>query len=70
MTYKWKFNDYLQSIYDCTIEAKDKNPVCYYFPVTQLELAENMDLVKQGYKKDIIPTTLFWMIVEKRKKRR
>ena len=70
MIYKWKFNDYLQSVFDWTIEAENKDSAYYYFPVTQLELIENMDLVKQGYKKDIIPTTLLWMIVEKRKKRR
>lgn len=70
MNYKWKFNDYLQSVFDWTIEADNRNPAYYYFPVTQLELTENMDLIKEGYKKDIIPTTLLWMIVEKRKKRR
>lgn len=63
----WKLRDYIQSLLDWTIEAEDKNPVCYYFPIDSRDLAKNMELIKNGYNKNILPVNLLWQIMDKKK---
>lgn len=63
----WKLCDYLQSILDWTIEAENKNPIYYYFPIDSRDLAKNMELIKNGYNKDILPVNLLWRIMDKKK---
>lgn len=63
----WKLKDYIQSLLDWTIEAEDKNPVCYYFPIDSRDLAKYMEIVEWGYKNDIIPVNLLWRIMDVKK---
>ena len=55
----FKLRDYLQSLIDMTIEAENKNPIYYYFPIDSRDLAKNMELIKNGYNKDILPCLLY-----------
>ena len=63
----FKLRDYLQSLIDMTIEAENKNPIYYYFPIYSRALAKNMELIKNGYNKDILPVNLLWQIMDKKK---
>lgn len=63
----FKLRDYLQSLIDMTIEAENKNPIYYYFPIDYRDLAKNMELIKNGYNKDILPVNLLWQIMDKKK---
>lgn len=63
----FKLKDYLQSLIDMTIEAENKNPIYYYFPIDSRDLAKNMELIKNGYNKDILPVNLLWQIMDKKK---
>lgn len=63
----FKLRDYLQSLIDMTIEAENKNPIYYYFPIDSMDLAKNMELIKNGYNKNILPVNLLWQIMDKKK---
>lgn len=63
----YKFRDYLQSLIDMTIEEENKNSIYYYFPIDSRDLAKNMELIKNGYNKNILPVNLLWQIMDKKK---
>lgn len=63
----WKLRDYIQSLLDWTIEAEDKNPVCYYFPIDSRDFAKYMKIIEWGHKNDVIPVNLLWKIMEAKK---
>ena len=48
-------------------EAENKNSIYYYFPIDSRDLAKNMELIKNGYNKDILPVNLLWQIMDKKK---
>jgi hypothetical protein len=50
-----------------TIECENKNKICYYFPINYDELIENMEIIKNGYNKNILPVNLLWQIMDKKK---
>lgn len=62
MTIHYKFRDYIRSVIDMTVEAENKNPICYYFPINRDDLIKYMDVIKQGYENDILPVKLLWNI--------
>lgn len=64
----WKLCDYLQSIYEWTRENENKNPIFYYFPITQLDIGNQMELVKWAFEKSIPVVDLLWMMLENKKK--
>lgn len=63
----FKLRDYLQSLIDMTIEAENKNSIYYYFLIDSRDLAKNMELIKNGYNKNILPVNLLWQIMDKKK---
>lgn len=64
----WKLCDYLQSIYEWTQGNENKNPIFYYFPITQLDIGNQMELVKWAFEKSIPVVNLLWMMLENKKK--
>lgn len=66
-TGSYKFSDYLTTIHEYTQENENKNPICYYFPITSLDLTEYKDLIKWGYDNNILVVNLLWMIMDKKR---
>lgn len=65
----WKLNDYIRSLHEWTQENENKNPVFYYFPITSLDIAEQMELVKREYDRNTPVINLLWLMLDNKKKK-
>jgi len=65
----WKLNDYIRSLHEWTQENESKNAIFYYFPITSLDIAEQMELVKREYDKNTPVINLLWMMLDNKRKK-
>lgn len=65
----WKLHHYIESMLWWCECAENKNPIFRYFPITEEDIEEEIEFVKECYNRDTPVSTALSMMWDKKRKK-